>query len=335
MIDVTCAIIHNLSNEVLLVQRGEKGDHPLKWEFPGGKVDRGESREDSILRELREELNMEVVITGYREPVEHDYGHKQIRLIPFVCDTLQDVPDLIEHVAYKWLRAEEILLFDLAEADVVVAESYIRSEEAKLSDYCVELIPGNTGEQRAEGDILIDAELSAMLLKLSGVREAEWIASTAPGDNELIEKLFSFCSSGNERLAFRASWVLTKICEQEPRPFTDMAGEIAVRLMTITNRSVQRSMLKILSVTGTAMLDEKEQGLLADFCLSLLRENSSPVAVKVYSMDIMLDIVSRHKEMAHEFVAVMSMLPSDSHGALKSKSRYILKRLSDGGGSGL
>ena len=98
MIDVTCAIIRNEEDEILIVQRGESTDHPFKWEFPGGKIHPGETREDCIIREIREELSIDIVIVSLLPDVEHDYGFKQIRLIPFICDTLDELPLLSEHV---------------------------------------------------------------------------------------------------------------------------------------------------------------------------------------------------------------------------------------------
>ncbi len=92
MLIVTCAVIRNEENEVLIVQRGEASDHPNKWEFPGGKLSENETEEDCIIREIGEELSMEIVICGRLPEVEHDYGTKQIRLIPFICDTLDELP---------------------------------------------------------------------------------------------------------------------------------------------------------------------------------------------------------------------------------------------------
>ncbi len=62
MINVTCAIIRNEDEEILVVQRAERTDHPFKWEFPGGKIKTGETEEECIIREVTEELSMEVVI---------------------------------------------------------------------------------------------------------------------------------------------------------------------------------------------------------------------------------------------------------------------------------
>ena len=80
MIIVTCAIIRNEENEILVVQRGEATDHPFKWEFPGGKLAPEETEEECIIREVNEELSMEIVICGKLQEVDHDYGHKQIDL---------------------------------------------------------------------------------------------------------------------------------------------------------------------------------------------------------------------------------------------------------------
>lgn len=126
MIDVTCAIIRNEDDEILVVQRGEKTDHPFRWEFPGGKLLDGEREEDCIIREIREELTMNIVICSRLPAVEHDYGHKQIRLIPFVCDTLDDIPFLTEHLAFKWLTPGDLRSVGFSAADIPVAEEYLK-----------------------------------------------------------------------------------------------------------------------------------------------------------------------------------------------------------------
>lgn len=131
MISVTCAIIRSEENEVLVVQRGEATDHPLKWEFPGGKLLPGETEEECIIREVEEELSMEIVICGKLPEVEHDYGQKQIKLIPFICDTLDELPFLSEHLAYKWLPVAELLSVDFSGADVFVAKNYLERIKAK------------------------------------------------------------------------------------------------------------------------------------------------------------------------------------------------------------
>ncbi|TAL64133.1 MAG: (deoxy)nucleoside triphosphate pyrophosphohydrolase, partial [Bacteroidetes bacterium] len=138
MIRVTCAVIRNEENEVLVVQRGEATDHPFKWEFPGGKLSEQETEEGCILREVEEELSMEIVICGKLPEVEYDYGHKQIKLIPFICDTLDELPFLSEHISYKWLPAKDLLSVDFSEADVFVAKKY---QETIKTEYLRETQP--------------------------------------------------------------------------------------------------------------------------------------------------------------------------------------------------
>jgi len=130
MINVTCAVIRNEEDEILIVQRGEATDHPFKWEFPGGKLAPEETEEDCIIREIDEELSIEVVICGQLPEVEYDYGHKQIKLIPFICDTLDELPFLSEHSAFRWVTANDLLTVDFSEADVFVVNSYLERIKA-------------------------------------------------------------------------------------------------------------------------------------------------------------------------------------------------------------
>ena len=125
MINVTCAVIRNEEKEILVVQRGEATDHPFKWEFPGGKLAPEETEEECVIREVEEELSMKIVIYGKLATVDHDYGHKQIRLIPFICDTPNELPFLSEHIAYKWVEEKDLMTLDFSEADIFVAISYL------------------------------------------------------------------------------------------------------------------------------------------------------------------------------------------------------------------
>lgn len=136
MIRVTCAVIRNDEEEVLVVQRGEATDHPFKWEFPGGKLAQGETEEECITREVEEELSIAVVIRGKLPEVEYDYGHKQIKLIPFICDTLDELPFLSEHLAYKWVQEIDLMTLDFSEADIFVAISYLRRMKNDTQETC-------------------------------------------------------------------------------------------------------------------------------------------------------------------------------------------------------
>ena len=124
MIDVTCAVIRNDEGLVLAVRRGPQMGNAGKWEFPGGKTRAGEDHEECILREIDEELGIDIVICARLDEVVHDYGDKKIKLIPFICDTLSVKPVLREHDAFRWMEPEELVTLDLTAADIPVAVQY-------------------------------------------------------------------------------------------------------------------------------------------------------------------------------------------------------------------
>lgn len=117
MIQVTCAIIFQ-NNKVLITQRGEHPHHAFQWEFPGGKVNLGEPEEKSILREIKEELELDLEIAEKMMPVDFDYGFKKIRLIPFVCFLKSGKILLKEHVDYRWVNWQELEKMNLSGADL-------------------------------------------------------------------------------------------------------------------------------------------------------------------------------------------------------------------------
>lgn len=123
-IDVTCAIILK-EDRILVVQRSETMRLPLKWEFPGGKVNPGESEEDCILRELKEELNITVTIKKRLSPNIHDYGAFSIRLIPFVVEYVSGEVALAEHRAAAKVSREDLRELDFAAADLPVLEEFV------------------------------------------------------------------------------------------------------------------------------------------------------------------------------------------------------------------
>ncbi len=326
MIDVSCAIIRNESMEVLVVQRGAACDHPYRWEFPGGKVDAGETAEDSVIREVAEELDLEIVVTGMLEPVEHDYGHKQIRLIPFICDTLDEKPVLHEHIAYRWINVANLAGVDFPEADVFVADAYRTIFPGSVSD---EEPAGEAETQDTHETVtaVSDEELKSMIYRMTGSSEVGWIALSAASNSLLFRKLLDFTEEDDTRLVFRASWALTKTCELDPALMKPVLPVIVDKLLRTSNESAERSFLKILSLTGTSELDEKTQGRLVDHCFSLLRSRTSAIAVKVYSMDVLYEISKRFPGLVHELAAVMGMLPDDAPDGVKAKCRSVIRKL--------
>lgn len=125
-IEVCCAIILH-QGKVLIAQRNARTSNAGKWEFPGGKVEKGESPGQCILREIQEELSVRVQIQERLKPVEHAYPEKTIKLIPFIC-TLTDI-DVVatEHIQIKWIEPAELSHVNWSAADVKVWHQFMKS----------------------------------------------------------------------------------------------------------------------------------------------------------------------------------------------------------------
>ena len=126
MINVTCAIIY-FGSKILATQRSENMKLPLKWEFPGGKLELGENEESCIQREIKEELNIEIEIIQKLTNNIHDYGEYQVNLIPFITRHISGEILLKEHKDYKLLDPAELINLDWAEADIPILEEFINT----------------------------------------------------------------------------------------------------------------------------------------------------------------------------------------------------------------
>jgi 8-oxo-dGTP diphosphatase len=123
-IHVTCAII-SFGDTILVVQRSEKMNLPLKWEFPGGKVETGETEENCILREIREELNIEIELDLRLEASQYDYPNVSIMLIPFTAKYIYGEIKLSEHKEYRLLPKAQLRDLDWAPADLPVLDRFL------------------------------------------------------------------------------------------------------------------------------------------------------------------------------------------------------------------
>jgi len=120
-IHVSCAIIEK-DGKVLSTQRSETMNMPLKWEFPGGKMNEGELPEECLIRELQEELGIEVAVNRALTPLTHQYPAFVVTLYPFICRITGGNFTLHEHKAYTWLPPEKLRELDWAEADLPLIE---------------------------------------------------------------------------------------------------------------------------------------------------------------------------------------------------------------------
>jgi 8-oxo-dGTP diphosphatase len=320
MINVTCAIIRNEENQILVVQKGEKTDHPYKWEFPGGKLDKGESEEDCIIREINEELSIDIIICGRLPEVVHDYGNKKIKLIPFICDSLDDLPFLSEHLAYRWLSANDLLKVDFSEADVFVAMNYLKIfKDESLSEKKVTV--------ESEQILIDDDDLKAMVNRLMGAKETLWIANSAIENPAIFVKLLDYSLSSDKKLAFHASWALTKVCDSYPEIIYPYFSDLIEALSKIDNESVQRSFLRILSLSAIDKINNSQHGILADFCFNILKSGNSAIAVKAYSMEILYQLSVLYPEITNELSATIHLIIEDASAGIRARGKMILKKL--------
>ena len=120
-IQVTCLILFH-EGKILATQRGAAMDLPGCWEFPGGKVELGESPENCLLREIREELSIEIRISDSLTPILHLYPNKEIQLIPFLATWQGGSLKLTEHAQSQWLNKEDLLSLNWAPADLPIVQ---------------------------------------------------------------------------------------------------------------------------------------------------------------------------------------------------------------------
>lgn len=125
-IEVVAAIILE-NNKIYCARRADIGEVGLKWEFPGGKVEKGEVAESALVREIKEELNATVEVDKYFMTVEHQYNTFFITLHSYLCTIKEGTLRRNEHVEDKWLKIDELNCLDWAEADKPIVEKLMNS----------------------------------------------------------------------------------------------------------------------------------------------------------------------------------------------------------------
>lgn len=105
------------AGRVMICQRKQGVHNALKWEFPGGKLEAGESPEEALRRELREELEIDVQVGRVLDAVRHGYGDRDVLILFYACEILSGEPRAVDCNAVVWAAPEALPGYDFADGD--------------------------------------------------------------------------------------------------------------------------------------------------------------------------------------------------------------------------
>ena len=128
-IEVVAGVIF-WEDQVLCVQRPKNKLHYIseKFEFPGGKIEEGETKEETLHRELLEELNLSTKIKSFFLTVIHEYPDFELTMHSFICEVDSKELTLNEHIDQKWLNINELTTLDWAAADIPIVDKLVLNE---------------------------------------------------------------------------------------------------------------------------------------------------------------------------------------------------------------
>lgn len=131
LLDVVALILVR-DEKILVAQRPAMDRLALKWEFPGGKIEKGETPEEALIREIREELEVDIKISSYFMTVEHLEPPVPLRLYAYFAELQSGEPLQKEHQQIQWIPYKELLTLDFAPADIPIAQNLIRYLKNKI-----------------------------------------------------------------------------------------------------------------------------------------------------------------------------------------------------------
>jgi 8-oxo-dGTP diphosphatase len=119
-LEVVAAVFINEDNKIYCTKRGNQGLLVLKWEFPGGKIEPGETHQEALIREIKEELDTDITVGDLITTVKHQYDTFHITLHGYRTKVIAGELILSEHIDSKWCSKDELLDLDWAEADIPI-----------------------------------------------------------------------------------------------------------------------------------------------------------------------------------------------------------------------
>lgn len=127
MINVVAGIIKNDNESILIAKRNIHKSQGGLWEFPGGKIEQGETKEEAIVREIKEELKIDIIPIRYVDEKVFEYPDKTINLIAIECKYKGGTLIKTEHEAVKWVKPEEMKEYIFAPADEFIVNNLCTS----------------------------------------------------------------------------------------------------------------------------------------------------------------------------------------------------------------
>ena len=125
VINVVAAVIRDENGRILITQRNLKKAQGGLWEFPGGKIEPEETKEHAIVREIKEELDVDIEYKDYLSEKVFEYPEKTINLIALECKKINGEIRLLEHEAYAWVDEKELNDYEFAPADLFIIEKLL------------------------------------------------------------------------------------------------------------------------------------------------------------------------------------------------------------------
>lgn len=126
VINVVAAIIKK-DDRVFITERGH-GEFKGKWEFPGGKIEPGETGEEAVVREIKEELRSTVKVLNFFGEINDVHGDRCFNVKFYICELVEGNLELTEHLASKWVEPKDIIAADFMEADKVMLDELRKVE---------------------------------------------------------------------------------------------------------------------------------------------------------------------------------------------------------------
>ena len=114
--EVVCAVIIK-DDKILCCKRNEYGECAYTYEFPGGKIEVGETKEQALIREIKEELNCDINIEKYLTTIDHEYNSFSVTLHIFICTLKTEDITFNVHIDYVWCKKDKLKELDFVEAD--------------------------------------------------------------------------------------------------------------------------------------------------------------------------------------------------------------------------